>query len=135
MVSAVNFQARPLKNTRAIKIARQKVLFMHAAPSSAASETVMVLRVFFAAYLRRSGRRRLGRGAASTSRADHASGVCAHLGCEPICGCVCAHLGAPNASAVRARNARWPPACSGAYVRLAISSEALEARGARTNET
>ena len=38
-----------LKWTRPMKIARQKVLFMHAAPSSAASETVIVLRVFFPA--------------------------------------------------------------------------------------
>ena len=44
-----HLHARPLKKTSAMKIARQKVLFMHAAPSSAERETVMVLRVFFAA--------------------------------------------------------------------------------------
>ena len=34
----------------AMNIARQKVLFMHAAPSSAERPTVIVLRVFFDAY-------------------------------------------------------------------------------------
>ena len=44
-----HLHARPLKKTSAMKIARQKVLFMHAAPSSAASATVIVFFVFFAA--------------------------------------------------------------------------------------
>ena len=49
MASAANFHARPWKKTSAMKMARQKVLFMHAAPSSAASETVIVFCVFFPA--------------------------------------------------------------------------------------
>eukprot|EP00908_Phaeocystis_cordata_P008353 Transcript_19009.p4 GENE.Transcript_19009~~Transcript_19009.p4 ORF type:complete len:84 (+),score=26.47 Transcript_19009:219-470(+) len=48
-VSAQKVHARPWKKTSAMKMARQKVLFMHAAPSSAASETVMVFCVFLEA--------------------------------------------------------------------------------------
>ena len=44
-----HLHARPLKKTSAMKIARQKVLFMHAAPSSAASATEIVFCVFFCA--------------------------------------------------------------------------------------
>ena len=44
-----HLHARPLKKTSAMKIARQKVLFMQAAPSSWTSEVVMVFDVRFAA--------------------------------------------------------------------------------------
>ena len=46
-----HLHARPLKKTSAMKIARQKVLFMHAAPSRAERETEIVFFVFLEAYL------------------------------------------------------------------------------------
>jgi len=48
-VSAVNSQIKFLKNIRAKKTPKQKVLFMLAAPSRALREMVMVFFVFFAA--------------------------------------------------------------------------------------
>mmetsp|Transcript_24874 Transcript_24874/g.69996 ORF Transcript_24874/g.69996 Transcript_24874/m.69996 type:complete len:109 (+) Transcript_24874:158-484(+) len=50
IVSAVNCHANPLTQTRAMKIAKQKVLFMHAAPMRVDSDVVIELDDFFDAY-------------------------------------------------------------------------------------
>jgi len=42
-------QAKPRKNIKAIKIDKQKVLFIEAAPSKAVIDTVIVFRVFLLA--------------------------------------------------------------------------------------
>ena len=47
----VNFHAKSLKYISAMKIARQNVLFMQAAPSRAESDTVMVFLVFLPAHV------------------------------------------------------------------------------------
>ncbi len=49
IVSAVYSHANPLKKISPIKMDKQKVLFMHAAPSKAEKETDIDLRVFLAA--------------------------------------------------------------------------------------